>query len=152
MKSTVKVARNEDELHAIARELVPHLEPGRSVLLWGPLGAGKTTFVRALAREFGIKDDVSSPTFVFWHRYNGSVPIVHVDLYRIKELRELSELGLEEAFDPAAITIIEWPAFLVGMLPEGSVCAEVEIEGAGSEPRTVTITVPGLPTEPDAAS
>lgn len=127
----------EAELRAFAAEFAESLQPGDAVGLSGPLGAGKTTFVKAVvAARLGV-DAASSPTFTFWHRYEGTPPIDHLDLYRIDDPRELTELGLEEAFDGQSIVFVEWWRNAGGFLPP--VRHEIEIEGKGNEPRRVTV-------------
>lgn len=114
--------------------------------LRGPLGAGKTTFVRAVvAALHGSDDAVSSPTFVFRQRYDapdGRGPAIeHVDLYRIENApAELPDLALDDAFAPDRIALVEWPERAEGWLPPGRI--EVAIDGAGEDPRTVRVTRP----------
>ena len=92
--------------------------------------------VRALHGE----DQTSSPTFTFWHRYDGRPPIDHLDLYRIEDPRETAELGLDEAFGGDSIVLIEWWANAPDLVP--AVRYEIVIEGAGDAPRTVTVVEP----------
>lgn len=115
--------------------------------LSGPLGSGKTTFIKAVVQARLGTDLTSSPTFTFWHRYasTGSAqaqakdqtPIDHLDLYRIEDPRELSELGLDEAFDGTSIVMVEWWLNAPGLLPP--VHYEVAIEGKGEGPRRVMV-------------
>lgn len=113
------------------------LAPGDVVALGGDLGAGKTTFVRAAVRARHGEDQTSSPTFTFWHRYEGTPPIDHLDLYRIDDPAELAELGLEEAFDGTSIVFVEWWSHAPDLLPPTRF--HVSIEGSGDTPRTVTV-------------
>jgi tRNA threonylcarbamoyladenosine biosynthesis protein TsaE len=114
------------------------LAPGDVVTLSGPIGAGKTTFVRALIRALhGTDEDVSSPTFIFRQRYAGEPPVEHVDLYRIEDAEhELPELALDEAFGPDRITVVEWPEHAEDWLPPH---LAVTIDGAGDGPRTIRV-------------
>jgi tRNA threonylcarbamoyladenosine biosynthesis protein TsaE len=122
----------------LAAEFARTLAPGNVVTLEGPLGAGKTTFVRALVRELhGSDAAVASPTFVFWHRYAGEPPIEHLDFYRIERPSEALELGLEESFRPGSIVLVEWAERLPDLIPPGAL--RVAIEGAGDGPRDVTV-------------
>ncbi|HTJ25457.1 MAG TPA: tRNA (adenosine(37)-N6)-threonylcarbamoyltransferase complex ATPase subunit type 1 TsaE [Candidatus Limnocylindria bacterium] len=125
-------------LDAYAQCFAADLAPGDVVTLSGPLGAGKTTFVRALVRALhGSDEQVSSPTFVFRQRYAGEPPVEHVDLYRIEDpAHELAELALDEAFGPDRITVVEWPEHADGWLPPH---LAVAIEGVGDGPRTIRV-------------
>jgi tRNA threonylcarbamoyladenosine biosynthesis protein TsaE len=129
---------DRDALGAAAARLAATLRPGDALGLSGELGAGKTTFVRALVRALHGSDElVSSPTFVFRRRYDGTPPVEHLDLYRLDDPAEAADLGLEEAFAPDRITLVEWPERLPGLLPPGAI--RVLLEGAGDEPRRLRI-------------
>jgi tRNA threonylcarbamoyl adenosine modification protein YjeE len=127
-------------LERAAATLAESLQPGDVVALTGALGAGKTTFARALVRALHGADEATSPTFTFWHRYAGPPTVNHLDLYRVERPEELVELGLEEAFESDAIVLIEWPERAPGLVPRTAV--RVTIAGAGPEPRTLTIAWP----------
>lgn len=122
---------------AFAAEFARQLSPGDVVALSGPLGAGKTTFVRAVVRALHHADQTSSPTFTFWHRYPGAPPIDHLDLFRIEDPAETTELGLEDAFDGGSIVLIEWWDRAPNLAPARRY--EVHVEGAGDAPRTVEV-------------
>ena len=118
------------------------LQPGDVIALSGDLGAGKTTFVRAAVRACHGEDQTSSPTFTFWHRYQPTPqlpapPIDHLDLYRVEDPRELTELGLDEVFDGTSIVFIEWWTHAPRLLPAHRY--EVTVAGSGDEPRTVSV-------------
>jgi tRNA threonylcarbamoyladenosine biosynthesis protein TsaE len=111
---------------------------GSWLLLYGDLGAGKTAFVRGLAEGLGASpDDVSSPTFTLIQEYRGGrVPLLHVDLYRLNDAREIDELGLEELGSDAVVAI-EWSE----RLPRTPVEAiAVRIEHAGDHTRHITVS------------
>ncbi|HEY0797509.1 MAG TPA: tRNA (adenosine(37)-N6)-threonylcarbamoyltransferase complex ATPase subunit type 1 TsaE [Candidatus Baltobacteraceae bacterium] len=128
-------------LDRIASEFARELRPGDAVALSGPLGAGKTAFVAAVVRALhGSDDNVASPTFTFWHRYDGTPPIHHLDLYRIENPGELQELGLDAAFLPSAVTLIEWPERAPGLLPAGVI--RISIAGVGEGPREIEVERP----------
>jgi tRNA threonylcarbamoyl adenosine modification protein YjeE len=129
---------DQNALAAVAVRLAATLRAGDAVGLSGELGAGKTTFVRALVRALHGSDvPVSSPTFVFRQRYDGTPPIEHLDLFRLDDPTEAADLGLEEAFGPDRITVVEWPERLPGLLPPGAI--GIRIDGAGDEPRRLVI-------------
>ncbi len=128
---------DEAAFRAFASGFARTLQPGDVVGLSGPLGTGKTTFVRAVASELLGNDPVSSPTFTFWHRYPGSPAIDHIDLYRIDDPAEMAQLGLEEAFGGDSIVLVEWWRNGGGFLPAPRY--EVQISGKGDEPRVVRV-------------
>jgi len=107
--NAITIATNtEDETAEAGERLGASLTPGDVVLLYGELGAGKTAFVRGLARGLGAPaDDVSSPTFTLVQEYRGRATLYHVDLYRL-EPREIDDLGLEELVCGDGIVAIEW--------------------------------------------
>lgn len=129
-------------LDAFAQRFAPRLRPGSVVALHGSLGAGKTAFVRALVRCLhGSDDAVSSPTFVFRQLYGGDLPVEHLDLYRVDDPAEIDDLGLEDAFAPDRITVVEWPERAPTLLPPDTIV--IGIRGSGDGPRTITL--PDLP-------
>jgi tRNA threonylcarbamoyladenosine biosynthesis protein TsaE len=112
------------DLQEIGERLGHLLAVGDVVGLIGPLGAGKTTFVQGLANGMGVRNrHVASPTFALVNEHPGPVPLVHADLYRIDDARELEELGLAEAFDRAAVAI-EW----LDRYPDAAPAERLEIE------------------------
>jgi tRNA threonylcarbamoyladenosine biosynthesis protein TsaE len=130
----------EAELSAFAADFARSLRPGDVVGLWGPLGAGKTSFVRAAVRALHGSEQISSPTFTFWHRYAGVPPVDHLDLYRLEDPRDLAELGLEEAFDGSSVVLVEWWRNAPGLLPPRHY--EIEIQGIGDGPRSLRVSTP----------
>jgi tRNA threonylcarbamoyladenosine biosynthesis protein TsaE len=138
MDGVSTVIPDETALDAFAQTLAGELRPGRTIALCGALGAGKTTLVRALVRALhGDDDAVSSPTFVFRNRYEGVPPVEHLDLYRIESPAELAELGLEDAFAPDALVIVEWPEHAPSLLPADAL--RIDITGVGAGPRTIRV-------------
>ena len=101
---------------AFARTLHPPVAVG----IAGELGAGKTTLVRAIARELGVVEPVTSPTFALVHRYAGAASTVyHVDGYRLKRAAEVADLGLDDMLaEQDAVVLIEWPERLGAALPD----------------------------------
>jgi tRNA threonylcarbamoyladenosine biosynthesis protein TsaE len=107
----------------LASSLARKLRRGDVVALYGELGTGKTQFVRGVCRYFGIQEHITSPTFVLLNRYSGKdesgreLLLFHFDLYRVKSLSEIYDLGYEEFFRGNGICLIEWAEHLAGLLP-----------------------------------
>jgi tRNA threonylcarbamoyl adenosine modification protein YjeE len=134
----VCVAATEGDLQAFARKFASTIHAGDVIALSGPLGAGKTAFVRAVVAALHGDDEVSSPTFTIWNRYDGAPPVDHLDFYRIDGPAELFELGVEDAFDDAeSITFVEWWERAASFLPDRRY--EIEIDGAGDAPRSIAL-------------
>jgi tRNA threonylcarbamoyladenosine biosynthesis protein TsaE len=131
------MTHTEEETGAVGRELAATLAPDDVVLLEGDLGAGKTAFVRGLAEGLGIgSDQVSSPTFTLVQEYRaGRLPLVHVDLYRLNDPREIDDLGLDE-IAAGGVLAIEW-AEKLPLVPAGAI--RVRLEHAGENSRKLTI-------------
>jgi len=132
-------ATDESETAALGAALARVLPDGAVVALCGTLGAGKTRLVQAIAAASGVAPGVVvSPTFVLLHEYQGDRPIFHFDAYRLKDEDEFLELGPEEYFERAGLTLIEWADRVENCLPEQRVDVTIEIESASSRRLTVT--------------
>lgn len=101
------VTHSAGETTAVGRHLGALLDHGDLVLLHGGLGAGKTTFVQGLAAGAGVTGYVHSPTFVLVHRYEGRLPLFHLDLYRLEGELEAHDLAIDEMLDEGAV-VVEW--------------------------------------------
>ena len=126
---------DERATHELARRLVAALPAGSMVLLRGPLGAGKTTLTRYVALELGFEGRVTSPTYTLMHTYpTPAGPVLHVDVYRLPDPRQIYDLGLDEAAATARLTLIEWgePKDFPGAL-------EVELQPLSENVRRVTL-------------
>ncbi len=126
---------DEAATHALGLALGRALQPGDAIVLEGDLGAGKTRLTQAIALALGVDDLVTSPTFALVHEYEGRVPLVHVDLYRIGDIGEAIELGLRET--RSAVLVVEWGERYLEALPEVAVILRIGL-GEG-EARTVRI-------------
>jgi tRNA threonylcarbamoyladenosine biosynthesis protein TsaE len=102
---------SHDETLTLGKRLGQCFEPGDIVLLFGDLGAGKTTLTQGLCLGLGLAEDdyIRSPTFTLVNEYQGTATIYHIDLYRLDSLREIEALGLEETLFTNGVSIIEWP-------------------------------------------
>ncbi len=120
----------------IARELARLVEAGDLIALIGPLGAGKTCFAQGLARGLGIRDAVSSPSFVLAKQYSGSPGFLHVDAYRLSSATEFWELGLAEQME-ANVTAVEWADRVEEALPEHRL--ELRLDYADGDARLIQV-------------
>jgi len=140
-------AHDESGTIALGRALAESLLPRAVVALNGPLGAGKTRLVQAVAEAIGIDPrDVVSPTFVLIHEYQGRVPIYHFDTYRLRDDDEFLQLGPEEYFERPGWSFIEWADRVERCLPRERL--EIRIEPTGPTARRFTVTARGGPYEP----
>ena len=104
----------------LGKQFAQCLKPESIILLQGPIGVGKTSFVQGIASGLSIKEDITSPTFSLSHHYNsGTIPLIHIDLYRLENsvlAREFFLSEEEEAIENEAIMVIEWPELIQPLL------------------------------------
>ena len=129
---------NIEGLEAAARKFVEAMGDRKVFAFYGKMGAGKTTFIKAICEALGVEDVVASPTFAIVNEYmtpEGSV--YHFDFYRIKNLREAYDIGTEEYFYSGCPCFIEWPELIEELLPEEAVRVCIDVHEDGS--RTVSL-------------
>jgi tRNA threonylcarbamoyladenosine biosynthesis protein TsaE len=139
MKTTTT---SPDQTRALGAALGRVLRPGDVVVLAGDLGAGKTTFAQGVASALGIEEPVTSPTFTIVQEYDGAIPLVHVDVYRLETIGELHDLGFEEIVDEARITLIEWGDMVAPALPTDRLSVRLEL-AVGDDERFITFVPHG---------
>lgn len=135
------VSYSPEETRKLGVHFGNFLQGGEIVLLSGPLGAGKTLFVKGIAQSLGIpKDDVTSPSFTLVNQYTGRLTFYHIDLYRLNEGAEAAHaVDLDELLmDESAVIIIEW-AERMGAYPLPEPVWRINLTGDGDEPRTISI-------------
>jgi len=137
-------SRGPADTQRIAAGLLDLLGPGSVLALHGELGSGKTCFVQGLARAMGIGRPVNSPTFTVVNQYAGSLPLYHVDLYRIRNEQEALVLGLDEYVHGDGITAIEWAERVRGLLPASAFHLFFET-GDRPDERLITVRQGGAP-------
>jgi tRNA threonylcarbamoyladenosine biosynthesis protein TsaE len=126
-----------DAINEAAKQFVAAMGNNRVFAFYGKMGAGKTTFIKALCTELGVDDVITSPTFAIVNEYtagDGS-PIYHFDFYRIKKLDEVYDMGYEDYFYNGGLCLIEWPELIETLLPEDAV--EVHIAEQPDGTRTI---------------
>ena len=126
-----------DAINDAAKQFVAAMGNNRVFAFYGKMGAGKTTFIKALCTELGVDDVITSPTFAIVNEYtagDGS-PIYHFDFYRIKKLDEVYDMGYEDYFYNGGLCLIEWPELIESLLPEDAV--EVHIAEQPDGTRTI---------------
>jgi tRNA threonylcarbamoyladenosine biosynthesis protein TsaE len=133
-----RVVRDEVEMEALGAEIAAGLEPGSVLALVGGLGAGKTRFVKGLARGVAYPGEVTSPTFSLVHEYRGGrLPVFHFDLYRLKDAGELLGIGWDEFFDEPGVVIAEWADLFPDLIPAHARWLHFEVlSGGGRSVRT----------------
>ena len=137
MKITIE---NTESIAQAARQFVEAMGERRVFAFYGKMGAGKTTFIKAICEAMGVEDTVTSPTFAIVNEYGvneGFRSVYHFDFYRIKNLREAYDIGYEDYFYSGSPCFIEWPELVEELLPENTVRVSIEVEEDGA--RTVTL-------------
>jgi tRNA threonylcarbamoyladenosine biosynthesis protein TsaE len=109
---------SEQETEALGQTLASELGSGDILALYGELGAGKTCLVRGLTLALSAAELATSPTFTLLHEYEGKIPVYHFDLYRLRTVRELEDIGCEEYFYGDGICVLEWPEKAEAVLPQ----------------------------------
>ncbi len=128
MKALSIISHSEEETFALAKRLSTSFADGDVVVLTGPLGAGKTVFVRGLAAGRKIAEAaVSSPSFGFVNEYPGVSPVYHFDLYRLRELNELAEIGWDDYLQRPGLIVIEWGEKAAEYLPSRYYLVQIAI-------------------------
>ena len=134
---------NLEETLNLGKKISHKLNPQSIVLLKGPIGAGKTSFVQGIAKGLSISENITSPTFALSHHYNsGNIPLVHLDLYRLENITMAREFFLteeEEAVQSQAILVIEWPELIEPVIDN---CWKIQISYAKNYGRHYQIRDP----------
>lgn len=117
-----------DGIDAVAKEFLQQIGEANVIAFHGNLGAGKTTFVRAVCRVKGVEDGVSSPTFSIINEYRGrEETIFHIDLYRLRDEREVLQAGVEDCLYSGELCLVEWPERAEALFPPETVHVFLEV-------------------------
>jgi tRNA threonylcarbamoyladenosine biosynthesis protein TsaE len=122
------------EIHKAARRFIDAIDNHTVFAFYGEMGAGKTTFIKAICEELGVHENITSPSFAIINEYDGAngMTIFHFDCYRLKNLREAYDLGAEEYFYSNSLCFIEWPEKIEELLPPGVVNISISVLEDGS--------------------
>lgn len=135
---------NEQETEAIGQALVGRLAPGTVIAFTGDLGAGKTAFVRGMARGLGISQRVTSPTFTIVNEYEGGrLPLFHFDMYRLSGADDLFDIGWEDFLRRGGICAVEWSENIRDALEPDTIYVDIR-RGETENQRVLTIRGPGF--------
>lgn len=132
MKITIK---SLDTIREAAKTFVKNMGNGHVFAFYGKMGAGKTTFIKAICEELGVEDVITSPTFAIVNEYRSATTnelIYHFDFYRIKKLDEVYDMGYEDYFYSGALCFIEWPELIEELLPTDAVKVSISEQEDGS--------------------
>ena len=132
-------------LEQVAKEFVEFVSTNDEIesnifAFFGEMGVGKTTFIKALCSELGVKDIVNSPTFTIVNEYASSkgFPVYHFDFYRIEKEREAFDIGIDEYFSGKGLCLIEWSEKITSLLPDNALRINISLNEDGS--RTLSLT------------
>ena len=126
-----------EHINEAARAFVSQIGDHTVFAFYGKMGAGKTTFIKAVCEELGVSDVITSPTFAIVNEYTANDGVIyHFDFYRIKKLEEVYDMGFEDYFYSGALCLIEWPELIEEVLPEDAVKVAISENADGS--RTVS--------------
>lgn len=130
---------NLDNIRETARQFIENIGDHRVFAFYGKMGAGKTTFIKAICEELGVEDIITSPTFAIVNEYTSHASLLtphdsifHFDFYRIKKLEEVYDMGFEDYFYSGSLCFIEWPELIEEVLPEDAVKVTIEENADGT--------------------
>jgi tRNA threonylcarbamoyladenosine biosynthesis protein TsaE len=130
---------NLDNIREAARQFIENIGDHRVFAFYGKMGAGKTTFIKAICEELGVEDIITSPTFAIVNEYTShsslltpNDSIFHFDFYRIKKLEEVYDMGFEDYFYSGSLCFIEWPELIEEVLPDDAVKVTIEENADGT--------------------
>ena len=131
MEITIK---SLDNIHEAAKEFIKEMGDGKVFAFYGKMGAGKTTFIKALCEVLGVEDVITSPTFAIINEYTDGEenPIYHFDFYRIKKLEEVYDMGYEDYFYSGDLCLLEWPELIEEILPDNVIKVTIAEQADGT--------------------
>ena len=144
--------KSVDDTRALAAEVANLAQPGDLIVLAGDLGTGKTAFAQGFAKGLAVDEPVTSPAFILVRTYEGRLPLVHLDVYRLERMQELVDLGIAELLDEGAVTLVEWGDAVTPGLPADFLEVRIDAPTDAEDERLLTIRSvgPGWPPRVDA--
>ncbi|NLP48145.1 MAG: tRNA (adenosine(37)-N6)-threonylcarbamoyltransferase complex ATPase subunit type 1 TsaE [Clostridiales bacterium] len=139
MLTLVIISNSSYETQKVGFQLAKKLKAGDVVALFGPMGAGKTTFVRGVADGLGLGDCVHSPTFALVHEYEGPVSLFHFDMYRVESFDDLESTAYYDYLKREGIIIIEWSENIENALPPNYIKVEISPQNNNLEQRQIVV-------------
>ena len=133
MDAITILSESAADLASASRAFLPYTAQYSCISFWGGLGAGKTTFIRALCQQLGVTDTVTSPTFSLINEYHcesGNI-VYHFDFYRLTTRQEATDIGVEDYFCSPHLCLIEWPALVAPLLPDDTLDVAIEVSSDG---------------------
>ncbi len=123
-----------EHIHEAARQFIDAMGDHKIFAFYGKMGAGKTTFIKAICEQLGVTDVINSPTFAIVNEYldSNGYPIYHFDFYRIKKPAEVLDIGFEDYISSNNLCFMEWPELIGNFLPEETVKVKIEEQDDGS--------------------
>ncbi len=123
-----------DKIQEVAHQFAAEIGTNKLFAFYGKMGAGKTTFIKALCQELGVEDVITSPTFALVNEYTAGdgAPIYHFDFYRIKKIEEVYDMGYEDYFYSGALCLMEWPELIEELLPRETVRVTITMNDDGA--------------------
>ena len=132
IKNMEIIIKDIESIGTAARQFVNEIGSHKVFAFYGTMGAGKTTFIKAVCEVLGVKDVITSPTFAIVNEYESdNGPIFHFDFYRIKKLEEVYDMGYEDYFYSGSLCFIEWPELIEDLLPEDAVRVTITEQPGG---------------------
>lgn len=128
-ETKVITTRSEIETEGKGKYLGSRLNEGLCVSLVGPLGSGKSVFVRGICRGLGVEEEILSPTFILYEEYRGRLAVIHLDLYRLEHEREIEELGVFDRLGDGSVVLVEWGDRSPRILDASDIVINIEITG-----------------------
>ena len=126
------IVANKSQLSHAAEKIIRLMNDRKIILFTGEMGAGKTTLIKAICHNLGVKDVVSSPTFSIVNEYSTveGQTIYHFDFYRIKDIKEVFDIGYEDYFYSTAYCFVEWPEKATSIIPENAIQLQIAIQNS----------------------